>query len=35
MHIIVCVKQIQDPEIAASVFRVDEDAKGLCQINWA
>ena len=27
MNIIVCVKQIQDPEIAASVFRVDEEAK--------
>ena len=27
MHIIVCIKQIQDPEIAASVFRVDEDTK--------
>ena len=27
MKIVVCVKQIQDPEIAPSVFRVDEDAK--------
>lgn len=27
MHIVVCVKQIQDPEIAASIFRVDEDSR--------
>jgi electron transfer flavoprotein beta subunit len=27
VNIVVCVKQIQDPEIAASVFRVDEDAR--------
>ena len=27
MHIAVCVKRIPDPEIAPSVFRVDEDAK--------
>jgi len=27
MHIAVCVKQIPDPEIAASQFRVDEQAK--------
>ena len=27
MKIVVCVKQIQNPEIASSVFRVDEEAK--------
>ena len=27
MKIVVCVKQIQDPEIAPSIFRVDEEAK--------
>jgi electron transfer flavoprotein beta subunit len=27
MHIVVCVKQIPDPEIAASQFRIDEQAK--------
>lgn len=27
MHIAVCIKQIPDPEIAPSLFRVDEDAK--------
>ena len=27
MHIVVCVKQIPNPEIAASLFRVDETAK--------
>ena len=27
MHIIVCVKQIPNPEIAATQFRVDEQAK--------
>jgi electron transfer flavoprotein beta subunit len=27
MHIYACVKEIQDPEIASSVFRVDEDKK--------
>ncbi len=27
MHIAVCIKQIPDPEVAPSLFRVDEDAK--------
>lgn len=27
MRILVCIKEIQDPEIAASVFRVDEERK--------
>src|SRR5687768_3425683 len=27
MHIYVCIKEIQDPEIASSVFRVDEAKK--------
>ena len=27
MHIYVCIKEIQDPEIASSVFRVDENKK--------
>ena len=27
MHIAVCIKQIPDPEIASSLFRVDEEAK--------
>jgi electron transfer flavoprotein beta subunit len=27
VHIVVCVKEIPDPEIAASVFRVDEEAR--------
>ena len=26
MHIAVCVKQIQDPEMPTALFRVDEDA---------
>ena len=32
MKIVVCVKQIQNPEIAPSVFRVDEEAKRVIQI---
>ena len=27
MHILVCIKAIPDPDIAATLFRVDEDAK--------
>lgn len=32
MRIVVCVKQIQNPEIAPSVFRVDEEAKAVIPV---
>lgn len=33
MRILVCVKQIQDPEIAASVFRVDEERRQVIPLD--
>lgn len=32
MHIYVCVKEIQNPEIASSVFRVDEEKKSIIPV---
>ena len=33
MKIVVCVKQIQDPEIPAAQFRIDEEAKVLIPVS--
>lgn len=33
MKIIVCIKQIQDPEIAATLFRVDEEARKVIPVR--
>lgn len=32
MHIAVCIKQIPDPEVAPSLFRVDEEAKSVITV---
>lgn len=32
MHIVVCVKQIYDPEVATSIFKVDEEKKSVVSI---
>jgi electron transfer flavoprotein beta subunit len=33
MHILVCIKEIPDPDLAAALFRVDEDAKKVTPIS--
>ena len=33
MHIVVCVKEVLDPDIATSIFRVDEDARAVLPLR--